>query len=67
MYDKEYVARVTKLKAGPTKWDPENLYRHPDFGPREKTKTNAHTKSKGGLPQTMRANHIDLDDTSTGC
>ncbi|KAG8528005.1 uncharacterized protein KY384_006921 [Bacidia gigantensis] len=31
VYDKDFVARVTKLKAAPTKWDPENLHRHQAF------------------------------------
>ncbi|KAL9102792.1 MAG: hypothetical protein Q9163_002110 [Psora crenata] len=36
VYDKDYVARVTKLKIAPTKWDPENLHRHQDFTPLKK-------------------------------
>ncbi|KAL9127607.1 MAG: hypothetical protein Q9217_003541 [Psora testacea] len=36
VYDKDYVARVTKLKIAPTKWDPENLHRHQDFAPPKK-------------------------------
>ncbi|KAI1756022.1 hypothetical protein F4782DRAFT_526576 [Xylaria castorea] len=31
IYDKEYLAKVTKIKVGPTKFDEENLHRHPDF------------------------------------
>ena len=49
VYDKDYVARVTKLRVAPvcialhlfganadgmqTRWDPENLHRHSDFAP----------------------------------
>ncbi|KAL1960255.1 hypothetical protein VTO42DRAFT_8798 [Malbranchea cinnamomea] len=33
IYDKEYLSRVTKVKAIPTKWDVENLHRHSDFVP----------------------------------
>jgi DNA repair and recombination protein RAD52 len=33
LYDKDYLTRVTKLKVAPSKWDAENLYRHPDFAP----------------------------------
>ncbi|KAL9640715.1 MAG: hypothetical protein Q9164_000110 [Protoblastenia rupestris] len=36
VYDKDYVARVTKLKTAPTKWDPERLHRHHDFAPQKK-------------------------------
>lgn len=28
IYDKDYLAKVTKVKVAPTKWDSENLYRH---------------------------------------
>ncbi|KAM0715325.1 hypothetical protein Q7P37_008823 [Cladosporium fusiforme] len=33
LYDKDYLQKVTKLKVAPSKWDAENLYRHPDFAP----------------------------------
>ncbi|OAF59638.1 DNA repair protein [Pseudogymnoascus destructans] len=28
IYDKEYLAKVTKVKVAPTKWEVDNLYRH---------------------------------------
>ncbi|KAG9230581.1 hypothetical protein BJ875DRAFT_150846 [Amylocarpus encephaloides] len=31
IYDKEYLQKVTKVKAHPTKWDVDNLHRHPSF------------------------------------
>ncbi|KAF9244810.1 hypothetical protein DTO013E5_9035 [Penicillium roqueforti] len=36
IYDKDYVAKVTKVKAAPGRWDVENLHRHPDFAPLKK-------------------------------
>ncbi|EED23754.1 RAD52 DNA repair protein RADC [Talaromyces stipitatus ATCC 10500] len=36
IYDKEYLARVTRLKVTPSKWDAENLHRHPDYAPVKK-------------------------------
>ncbi|KXG52522.1 Rad52/22 double-strand break repair protein [Penicillium griseofulvum] len=36
IYDKDYVAKVTKVKAAPGKWDVEDLHRHPDFAPPKK-------------------------------
>ncbi|EKV20738.1 RAD52 DNA repair protein RADC [Penicillium digitatum Pd1] len=33
IYDKDYVAKVTKVKAAPGRWDVEDLHRHPDFAP----------------------------------
>ncbi|KAJ5133928.1 Rad52/22 double-strand break repair protein [Penicillium atrosanguineum] len=35
VYDKDYLTKVTKVKAGPGKWDVEELHRHPDFVPRK--------------------------------
>lgn len=31
IYDKDYLAKVTKIKVGPTKFDEDNLHRHTDF------------------------------------
>ncbi|KAI9754255.1 MAG: hypothetical protein M4579_004786 [Chaenotheca gracillima] len=36
IYDKEYVAKVTKIKVPPSKWNSENLHRHSDFAPVKK-------------------------------
>lgn len=33
LYDKDYLQRVTKVKVQPSRWDAENLHRHPDFAP----------------------------------
>lgn len=33
LYDKDYLQKVTKVKVAPSKWDADNLYRHPDFAP----------------------------------
>ncbi|OQD85295.1 hypothetical protein PENANT_c010G10159 [Penicillium antarcticum] len=33
VYDKDYVSKVTRVKAAPAKWDVEDLHRHPDFAP----------------------------------
>lgn len=35
IYDKEYLAKVTKIKVGPVKFDEENLHRHSDFAKKE--------------------------------
>ncbi|KAJ5665744.1 DNA repair and recombination protein radC [Penicillium maclennaniae] len=35
VYDKDYLTKVTKVKAGPGKWDVDELHRHPDFAPRK--------------------------------
>ncbi|KAL1872246.1 DNA repair protein rad52 [Paecilomyces lecythidis] len=36
IYDKEYLAKVTKVRAAPAKWDVANLHRHPDYAPVKK-------------------------------
>lgn len=33
LYDKDYLARISKVKVVPSKWDAENLHRHPDYAP----------------------------------
>lgn len=33
IYDKEYLKNVTKVKAQPTRWDVDKLYRHSSFVP----------------------------------
>ncbi|KAK7940878.1 DNA repair protein rad52 [Apiospora aurea] len=35
IYDKDYLAKVTKMKVGATKFNEENLHRHADFAKRE--------------------------------
>ncbi|KAI3326341.1 Sts1 protein [Xylariaceae sp. AK1471] len=37
IYDKDYLAKVTKIKVGPTKFDEENLHRHADFVKKEQS------------------------------
>ncbi|KAI9756337.1 MAG: DNA repair protein rad52 [Lichina confinis] len=36
IYDKDYLARVSKVKVAPSKWDVQNLHRHPDYAPVKK-------------------------------
>ncbi|TVY82433.1 DNA repair and recombination protein rhm52, partial [Lachnellula suecica] len=36
IYDKEYVAKVSKIKVPPSKWDVDKLHRHADFAPIKK-------------------------------
>jgi len=35
IYDKEYITKVSKIKAGAGKWDVNELYRHKDWVPRK--------------------------------
>jgi DNA repair and recombination protein RAD52 len=36
IYDKEYLSKVTKVKAQPVKWDVEKLHRHSTYAPPKK-------------------------------
>lgn len=36
LYDKDYLQKVTKVKVVPSKWDADNLHRHPDYAPIKK-------------------------------
>ncbi|CAG8077006.1 unnamed protein product [Penicillium salamii] len=36
IYDKDYVSKITKVKATPGRWDVDDLHRHPDFAPPKK-------------------------------
>ncbi|KAJ5176316.1 DNA repair and recombination protein radC [Penicillium canariense] len=36
VYDKDYLSKVTKIKAAPARWDVDELHRHPDFAPIKK-------------------------------
>ncbi|KAK0514285.1 hypothetical protein JMJ35_002902 [Cladonia borealis] len=63
VYDKDYVARVTKLKIAPTKWDPDNLHRHPDFRPVKEEPLERSLSSHASLPQLRREWATDTHDS----
>jgi len=58
VYDKSYLAKVTKLKVGATKWDPNMLHRHPDFAP-----TKREEAVKPSLPTPAQDVSPEFDDT----
>lgn len=39
IYDKEYLSKVTKVKAAPTRWDVDGLHRHSNYAPQMKRET----------------------------
>lgn len=69
IYDKEYVAKVTKVKALPSKWDVDNLHRHPDFAPIKKEPLSVPKMEDDDLPPAIAAagrnssanSNIDVD------
>ncbi len=58
IYDKDFVARVTKIKIAPSKWDADNLHRHSDYAPvkKEATHNEEHAKLNGD------STHTEIDD-----
>ncbi|KAK3670524.1 DNA repair protein rad52 [Recurvomyces mirabilis] len=36
LYDKDYLQKITKVKVAPSRWDADNLHRHPDYAPIKK-------------------------------
>ncbi|KAL9133390.1 MAG: hypothetical protein Q9175_005427 [Cornicularia normoerica] len=63
VYDKDYVAKVTKLKIAPSKWDPENLYRHPDFAPIRRESAADALSRQPSLPCLKREWPTETEDT----
>ena len=61
IYDKDFVAKVTKIKVAPSKWDADNLHRHSDFAPvkKEITYNEEQLKLNGDSAHTS---HAEIDD-----
>lgn len=58
LYDKGYLANVTKMKAAPTKWDPNQLHRQQEFATK---KQEEEIKRTASVP--ARETSSDFDDT----
>ncbi|RMD40743.1 hypothetical protein DV735_g4393, partial [Chaetothyriales sp. CBS 134920] len=39
IYNKDYVSRITKVKVGTGRWDPDSLHRHRDYEPNREEET----------------------------
>ena len=69
VYDKEYVAKVTRIKVGAGKWDEKNLHRHADFAPKKEPEAKPVTHTVNGHDTSSGENNdsfIDIgefDDT----
>ena len=66
IYDKDYVAKVTKMKVGPVKFDEGNLHRHSDFAKKTPDVVKVEPKEngeKGVVAEKMTAHGgFDSDD-----
>ncbi|EXJ85439.1 hypothetical protein A1O1_05803 [Capronia coronata CBS 617.96] len=58
VYDKTYLAQVTKMKVGAPKWDPNTLYRHSDFAIKKEEE-----ETKPSLPAPVQGSAAEFDDT----
>lgn len=56
------MAKVTKLKAGPTRWDPDNLHRHPDFARVRKETSIKPLKQQPSMPLVKQEACTDMDE-----
>ncbi|KAI5276324.1 hypothetical protein E4T47_00762 [Aureobasidium subglaciale] len=72
LYDKDYLARVTKVRITPSKWDAENLHRHPDYAPIKKeavagpsTSTNIAANPPARMP-SAQSNTSEFEDEFGG-
>lgn len=58
VYDKGYLAKVTKMKVGAPRWDPNMLYRHSDFAPKKED-----DELKPVAPAPVQDPSTEFDDT----
>ncbi|RYP17051.1 hypothetical protein DL765_004750 [Monosporascus sp. GIB2] len=66
IYDKDYLAKVTKMKVAPTKFDEDNLHRHADFARKEPEPPKLPVRSEGEKSGAVQAPSLipgdSLDD-----
>lgn len=65
IYDKDFVGRVTKIKVAPSRWDADNLHRHPDFAPTKKEPLHEYGSTKTVI-SNGNASHTEADDEFGG-
>jgi DNA repair and recombination protein RAD52 len=65
IYDKDFLGKVTKIKVTPSRWDADNLHRHPDFATarREPAQEEANRNISG---ENGNAFHTEGDDEFGG-
>lgn len=56
IYDKDYLAKVTKMKVAPTKFDEDNLHRHSDFAKKGEVKREAKNEVVNHAPASVAPN-----------
>jgi DNA repair and recombination protein RAD52 len=61
IYDKDFLGKVTKIKIAPSRWDADNLHRHPDFAPIKKEPPQEESSTKPAATNGD-ASHTEGDD-----
>lgn len=64
IYDKEFLAKVTKIKVAPSRWDVDNLHRHSDYAPVKKQASN--DDEEGVKEEHCDTSHTEIDDEFGG-
>ncbi|OXV06860.1 hypothetical protein Egran_05379 [Elaphomyces granulatus] len=69
IYDREYIKKISRVKATPAKWNVDNLHRHPDYAPVEKEPAGDNSKRLAEdndlPPRAAEASLTNTDDTLT--
>jgi DNA repair and recombination protein RAD52 len=61
IYDKDFLGKVTKIKIAPSRWDADNLHRHPDFAPIKRELPQEESVTSAAVPNGD-ASHTEGDD-----
>ncbi|KAI4190836.1 MAG: hypothetical protein L6R41_000531 [Letrouitia leprolyta] len=66
VYDKDYISKVMKIKVAPSRWDPDNLHRHPDFAPMKKEPTSAQDRDFALIKTERNAGSESTESKASG-
>ncbi|KZF25694.1 hypothetical protein L228DRAFT_244581 [Xylona heveae TC161] len=73
IYDKDYLSKITKVKIAPSKWDVDNLHRHPDYAPIKKESSGDEAPLRRPISAAVAeyefdaADELELLDFSESC
>ena len=66
IYDKNFLEKVTKIKVTPSRWDSDNLHRHPDFMPAKKENVQEESEGKVGSLERCNTSNTEGEDEFGG-
>lgn len=64
LYDKDYLAKVTKIKIAPSKWTEDSLHRHADYAPIKREAIAEAESGKGNDNRRQSSAHSAASNTS---